>query len=136
MHIAAVLLAAVLAAPVHAGAPAPASFGGGAALSVPAVGGQAVDYGERRTSRARAPVAPALRRLLRKRDLIAPVLPTGGHETADRSVSFLALDLDRSSTSLLGRIRPHAEHRRVRIRLVLAGVLTHALHRPPPILPG
>lgn len=134
MYLTAALLAAALAAPASAGVSAPAVVE--AAVSSGAAAGPTLDYGERRASRARAPVPPALRRLLRKRDLIAPELPVGHHATRDRSIALLAADLDRSAAARLQQARARPERGRVPLRLVLAGLLTQALHRPPPTLPG
>ena len=131
MHLAAALLTLALAAPVDAGAPEPLV---GATISLE-IDAWSLDHADPRSSRARAPLTPAMRRLLRKRDLLAPVDVGEGRFLTDRTLSLLALDLGRSSTCLLGRARSLEGRDPVPLRLLLAGIEAHALRTPPPAHP-
>ena len=133
MTFAALLLSAALAGPAVApAAPAPAEQ----RVTVQVPGAAGLIPSQPRSSRARAPVAPPLRRLLRKRDLIAPVRIDGGRVQDDPSLALLSRDHQRTSSSLLGRARAAADGPAAPLRMLLAGLRSHSLRTPPPTLAG
>lgn len=133
MLLAAALLIAALAAPPDVGVAAPSVAG--AAVADAGVR-QLAEGTAPRPSRARAPVAPPLRRLVRKRGIGSLELPSGGAEADDASVRDLARALDRSAAALLGRARARPGRSHIRLPLVLAGLVSHAFRTPPPTLHG
>lgn len=136
MHFAAALLTLALAAPAPVGAVAAPVAGTAASFILDAAPGQTLDRGERRPGRARAPVAPPLRRLLRKRGILAPLTLRGDRFVEDPSLTLLALELERSSNALLGRVGERGRGHAAPLRLLLMGVRAHTQGTPPPTLAG